>query len=488
MKKTTTRKAATTVRRSSLIDATLMGTARTANGAPTNPTSMDACVDLFFLAGASRAMKEREIISIFSKAYGEDPLTAMKILFWARDVRGGAGERHIFQVVTKWLEANHSDVLYKNVKYIPEFGRWKDIFDFNSDVIIPLIKKGLKDEHASGLLAKWLPRKGDLANAVRKALRLTPKGYRKLVVGLSNTVEQKMCAKEYGAIKYEAVPSVAMNKYRKAFYKNDDARFKMFIDAVTKGEKKINAGALFPYDLLVALREGGNEKAIQAQWNALTNYLEGSTENFLVMADVSGSMGSFNYYGGKNNSTTKVRPIDISVSLAIYLSERSRGIFKDAFLTFTSTPTMQYLKGELADRVRQLKGPVGYDTNIQAAFTTILSRAKANRVPVADMPSKILIISDMEFNCSEIRKPNGTTMDMIIEEYKRAGYKCPEIIFWNVNGREENVPAKCDMKNVGLVSGFSPSIITSILSGKVVTPRDLMIKAVYSDRYEKITI
>lgn len=469
-------------RRSSLIDAALTGTARTANGAATHPTSMDANVDMFFLAGASRTMPESNILSIFSKAYAEDANTAMKILFWSRDIRGGAGERHFFQVVTKWLAANHQESLYKNIQHVPEYGRWKDIFEFDTAVTVPVIVKGLNDENAKGLVAKWLPRKGDLANAVRKAMRLSPKEYRKLVVGLSDTVEQKMCAKEFGAINYEHVPSVAMNLYRKAFYKNDESRYKMFIEAVTKGEKKINAGALFPYDLVVALREGGVAKAIDAQWNALPDFVKDNEENFLVMADVSESMN--NYRGAVK---TKVTPMDVSVSLAIYLSERSKGIFKDAFLTFTSKPTMQYLKGSLSDRIRQVKGPIGYDTNLQLAFETLLSQAVANRVPVEDMPTKLLLISDMEFNEYHIVKPDGTAMDMIIEKYAQAGYECPEIIFWNVNGRENNVPAKATMKNAGLVSGLSPAVITSILSGKVTTPKDLMDKAIQSERYAKIT-
>ena len=330
-------------------------------------------------------------------------------------------------------------------------------------------------------LAKWLPRKGALANFLRKDLKLTPKEYRKLVVGLSDTVEQKMCAKEFDSINYEHVPSVAMNMYRTAFYKNDENRFKLFIDAVTKGEKKINASALFPYDLLVALREGQNTAAIDAQWKALPDYVAGSEENFLVMADVSGSMSS---YGG--SVKTKVTPMDVSVSLAIYLSERSEGAFKNAFLTFTSQPTMQFLTGTLSERIRKVKGHCGYDTNIQAAFELILNRAVQYRIPAAEMPTKIIIVSDMEFNNSCIRKPDATTLDMIISKYADAGYKCPEVIFWNVNGREKNVPAKSEMKNVGLVSGLSASVITSVLSGKVVTPRDLMEKAVCSDRYQVI--
>jgi len=468
--------------RSTLIDATLTGTAKTFNGAPTNPTSMDACVDLFFIAGASRRMSENDIVAMFSKAYAEDALTATRIAFWARDIRGGAGERRFFKIVCNWLEKKCSTILDKNISLIPEFGRWKDIFDLNPDVILPLIKEKLEDKTCQGLLSKWLPRQGKFANQVRKFLGLTPKEYRKLLVKLSSTVEQKMCAKDWKDIKYETVPSIAMNKYRTAFFKNDSDRFKMYIDAVTKGDSKMNASVLFPHDLVYALRRGDNEKAVDAQWKSLPNFVNDSTENLMVMADVSGSMQQS--IGNK----TRVEAIDVSIALAIYLSERSRGIFQDAFITFTQNPTMQYLKGSLSDKLRQVSGPIGFSTDLQKAFEFILNQAKTHDVPAQDMPTKILIISDMEFDNSHVRKPDAIAMDMIEENYIQSGYNLPEIIFWNVAGRKGNVPTKAVMKNTALVSGYSAAIVSQIIKGKIDTPIELMLRTVHSERYQPVQV
>lgn len=330
------------------------------------------------------------------------------------------------------------------------------------------------------LLAKWLSRKGYEFEKVRKYLKLSPKEYRKLIVGLSNTVEQKMCAKDWEDITYPQVPSVAMNKYRKAFLKNDTNRFNEYISLVNDGKEEIKAGVLFPHQLYQAYKRNENKVAVEAQWINLPDYMTDSNERIIPVCDVSGSMESS--YG-----KTKVSPMDVSVSLGVYISERNKGIFKDAFITFSERPTMQYLKGSLYERLRQLnRADWGMSTNLEAVYDLILKSAVNNNISEDEMPTKILIISDMEFN-SCVRNNNDTAIKMIERMYSDAGYKMPEIIFWNVNGRLENIPAKNDKKGVGLVSGFSPSILKSILQGSVETPISLMLKTVMSDRYNVIT-
>lgn len=321
------------------------------------------------------------------------------------------------------------------------------------------------------LLAKWLSRKGYEFEKVRKYLGLNPKEYRKLVVGLSNTVEQKMCAKEWDAITYPHVPSVAMNKYRKAFLKNDANRFNEYISLVHEGKEEIKAGVLFPHQLYQAYKRGEDKMAVEAQWINLPDYMADSNERIIPVCDVSGSMTGL--------------PMDVSVSLGIYTSERNKSIFKDAFITFSASPKMQYLKGSLFERIRQLEtAEWGMNTNLEAVYTLILNKAVQNRLSEDDMPTKILIISDMEFDSCA----SHTALGMIQKKYSDAGYKMPEIIFWNVNGRLGNVPANFKSKGVGLVSGFSPSILKSILQGSIDTPESLMLRTVMSDRYQPITI
>jgi hypothetical protein len=430
---------------------------------------------MFFLAGASRTMSEKDIEILFQKAIVENPLVALKTLFWSRDARGGAGERRFFRICSKFLNKNYLSYLEKNIKYVPEYGRWDDIFELDEKIVLPLIKEGL--DNKNGLLAKWLSRKGPLANKVRKYLKLSPKEYRKLIVGLSDTVEQKMCAKEWEAITYPHVPSVAMNKYRKAFAKNDECRFNEFISLVNEGKEQINAGVLFPHQLYDAFHRDENEKAVEAQWVNLPDFMSDSTERIIPVCDVSGSM-----------TMNKGLPMSVSVSLGLYISERNKSIFKDAFIIFSTHPKMQYLRGSLYARMRQLEtAEWAGSTDLEAVYKLILSKAVENRISEDEMPTKILIISDMEFNeCSQ----NGseTALKMIQRMYAEANYKMPQIIFWNVNGRMGNVPANFATKGVGLVSGFSPSILKSILQGSIDTPEGLMLRTVMSDRYEPITI
>ena len=464
---------------SNLVNATRQEDTLTFNGMVTNSTSLNSNVDMFFLAGASRNMSEKDIEILFQKAIVENPLVALKTLFWSRDARGGAGERRFFRICSKFLNKNYLEYVEKNAKYIPEFGRWDDLFELDEKIVLPLIKEGLDNEN--GLLSKWLPRKGEFANSVRKYLGLNPKEYRKLIVGLSNTVEQKLCAKEWETITYPHVPSVAMNKYRKAFLKNDENRFNEYISLVHEGKEEIKAGVLFPHQLYQAYKRSEDQKAVEAQWINLPDYMADSNERIIPVCDVSGSMES--RYGN-----TKVTPMDVSVSLGVYISERNKGIFKDAFITFSSSPKMQYLRGSLYERLRQLNSSEwGMSTNLEAVYKLILNSAVKNKLPESEMPTKILIISDMEFN-SCVSNGSDSAINMIERMYSEAGYKTPEVIFWNVNGRLENVPAKNNKKGVGLVSGFSPSILKSILQGSVETPESLMLKTVMSERYESITV
>ena len=467
-----------------LIDAMRQNDTFTENLMPTHSTSLDRCVDLFAGIGSARNWSEDEIESAFVRAFEQEPLIAMKILFWARDVRGGAGERRVFRVITEYMDgnSNYDWALNKNIGLIPEYGRWDDLFQLNEEYSLPMIEHALL-EHENGLLAKWLPRKGPFANKVRRFLDMTPKSYRKILVKLSNTVEQNMCAKDWDTITYESVPSVAMSKYKKAFKRNDDARFSAFIDAVVKGETTIKAGVLFPYQLYQAYKRREDAKAIEAQWMNLPNYMEDNPHRILPMCDTSGSMTRD--YGGHN---TNLVPMDISVSLGIYISERNEGIFKDAFLTFSRQPQLQYLKGSFTARCKQLEtAHWAMNTNLEAAFKLLLNKAVHNAIAPDEMPNMILIISDMQFdNCVDV--PSDNALYMIKRLYEERGYEFPKVVFWNINARVGKMPVSYTDENTGIVSGCSPAILTSILSGETLTPRDLMLRTINVPRYEAVTV
>lgn len=468
----------------SLIQALHQRNTYTTNGMVTHQSSLDACVDLFFQAGAARNWNEGQILSAFVRAWSEQPALTLKLLFWVRDVRGGAGERRFFRICLQYLAEQAPEALLPNLHLVPEYGRWDDLFELQSEVLRPkvleLIREGLL-EKMDGLLAKWLPRKGEFANLVRRHLGLSPKAYRKLIVGLSATVEQQMCAREWEAIQYGKVPSQAMNRYRKAFLRHDRKGFAQYILNVSEGKDRVNAGAIFPHEIyryMVAAQSGGDaveKRGIVQQWEALPDYMADSQERILPVCDVSGSMTGL--------------PMDVSVALGLYISERNRSLFKDAFITFSQHPQLRYLKGDLWQRTTQLQGADwGYNTDLEAVFRLILKAAQREKLPETEMPTKILIISDMEFD--QATETSQTALDMIDARYQAAGYRRPAIIFWNVNGRPGNVPAPARLKGTALVSGFSPSILKAVLQGDPgkISPRSVMLDTLESERYAAVQL
>lgn len=464
----------------------------TENGMATNSTSMNLCVDLFFQIGAMRGQDKTRLINAFTKAFGENPLTAMRLLFWARDVRGGAGERKIFRDIMEYLANNRTEVLGKNLHLVSEFGRWDDLLVLVGTPLeaqaLGLIGEALNAKN--GLAAKWMPRpnvgnreKKRWATALRKFMGLSPKEYRKMLAENSNTVEQLMCAREFAMIDYSKLPSKAMSDYMKAFKKNDLARFEAYLTSVEKGETKINAGAVYPYDIVKSLKQG-NSKGANVQWEALPNYLENSKERFLPVVDVSGSMEC---PAGQNPNVTCM---DVSISLGLYISQRNVGPFQDAFVTFSSSPSLQYLKGSLSERYNQLRrAEWGMSTNIEAVFNLILNKAKASKVSEDEMPTMILILSDMEFDYAGGRGWNPTAQQMIERKYAEAGYAMPKIVYWNIQSRgDNNKPVQFDKNGTALVSGFSPALLTNLLAGKEMTPLAMMMSVIGSERYACVTV
>lgn len=463
----------------------------TLNGGVTNSSSLNSNVDLFFLGGASRG---KDIGPTFVKAFVEDSEVAVRILQWIRDARGGAGERGTFRSLFGYLLKNEPEIASRVLVKVPEIGRWDDVLEaFGS----PLEREALRmiafalNDVKDGLCAKWMPRQGEQANKIRSYMRLTPKQYRKLLVGLSNTVEQKMCAQDWTGIVYPHVPSVAAARYQKAFLRHDPTGYGLYKEQLVSGETKINASVAYPYDVIRSLRNG-DKTVSNEQWKALPNYLEGSEENILPVVDVSGSMDSVRVSGS-------ITALDVAVSLGLYLSERIGGVFKDQFITFSGSPELLSVKGTLHQRYGQMAtSNWGMNTDIHAVFRLILNAAKKHGVAQDQMPTKILILSDMEFDQCMVAgsgeslghyahgaEPVSVSgMEMIETEYAAAGYKIPQIVFWNLNGRAGNSPVTYNKVGAALVSGFSPSIVKSVLGGEEMTPLSIMLKTVMVQRYD----
>lgn len=256
-----------------------------------------------------------------------------------------------------------------------------------------------------------------------------------------------------------------MNKYIKAWKRHDETRFIEYIEAVKWWTETMNASALFPYQVYENYKSGEVSVA-EAQWKNLPDY--GWHGSILPVIDVSGSMSG--------------RPMSISISLWVYLSEKIKWPFQNAIISFEWKPKLHELKGNIVDRFIQCERSADdMSTNLQGVFDLLLSVAIRDRIAQADMPDKLLIISDMEFNnCNNI-----SNFELIESRYRSSGYKMPYIVFWNVNGRSGNVPVT-SMQYAGLISGTSPSIIQGILEDSINTPIDLMKKTLDSERYSVI--
>lgn len=453
----------------------------TANGMATNASSLNKNVDLFFLAGASRG---KDLTPQFAAALAEDTEVAVRILQWARDARGGAGERETFRKLFGYLIKHDQVTAAKILHKVPELGRWDDLFiTFGTSLerqSLKMIADSLNVSH-NGLCAKWMPRQGPIAGKLRSYMKLTPKAYRHLLVALSDTVEQKMCAQDWSKITYSHVPSVASSRYQKAFTKRDPLRYAEFKEKLVSGEETVHASALFPYDVIRSMRSG-SETVSNAQWDALPDFMEGSEESILPVVDVSGSMSGVSVSGS-------ITAMDVAVSLGLYISERSKGIFKDQFVTFSDTPKMQKLNGTLKQRMNQLQSADwGMSTNLQAVFDLILAAAKRHNLTQDQLPAKVLILSDMEFNQC-VRDSSGTTAnntayDMIRKKFSHAGYTMPALVFWNLNGRAGNSPVTYNTSGTALVSGFSPTIVKSVLGNKDMSPINVMLGTVMVEKYD----
>jgi hypothetical protein len=487
-----------------LIDAIRTEDARTENGMTTNSTTLNHCVDLFFHIGAMRGQDKTKKINAFVKAFSEDALTALKVLFWARDIRGGAGERETFRQIVTHMVDKEADVLRKNLNLFAEYGRWDDLLVFVGTKLeadaLEVIAAGLKDPNVRGLAAKWMPRpnvknftKKRQAKALRKYLNMSPKAYRQMLAELSNTVEQAMCSGNWESIDYSKIPSKAMSDYMKAFGRHDHAGFTKYLDSLAKGETKINASAVYPYDIVKNLNYG-NANGADAQWVALPNYMEKSDERVLPLVDVSGSMGV------SAGGSATVTCMDVAISLGMYISERNLGAFQDAFITFSSNPRLEVLKGSLSQRYNQLKrADWGQSTSLEKAYKLILDKAVANNVPANEMPTMLMVLSDMQFNEATVSRGGGwrggeavnwnpTAQKMVETMYADAGYEMPKIVYWNLRSVNSDSPVQFDKSGTALVSGFSPALLTNLLSGGAVTPFTMMMDVIGSERYAPVTI
>lgn len=481
----------------------------TENGAIGYRTTGKKLLDLNFAVASLRGASEQTIINKFMDAYWEDPVMAIKWLFYARDVRGGLGERRLFRVVLKQLAKDKPEIIRYVFNFVPEYGRFDDLWclldtEAKNDVI-SIVKEQLGEDvpnmingKSVSLLGKWLPSENAssqetkrYATIIRKGLDMTSRNYRKMLSDLRKhikVVECKMSAKQWNEIDYETVPSRANLIYNNAFLRNDEERRREYLGALEKGEVKINAGTLFPHDIVHKYTSGSwrsylnnYDAALEGMWKALPDTVKGNG-NTLVVADGSGSMTC--NVGGK----TSVTALDVANALAIYFAERASGEFKDKYITFSNRPQLVDFSNakSLHDKIGiALRHNEVASTNIEATFDLILQTAINNHMSQEDMPKNVLIISDMEFNRAVSWSPNKTLFDTIAKKYATHGYKLPRLVFWNVNSRTGTIPVKENDLGVALVSGFSVNIVNMVMSNKL-DPYECLLDVLNVERYQAI--
>lgn len=480
----------------------------TENGAVTNVSTFSDCLDLFATVGALRKAPEKDILDRFIRAYTENPDTAMKILFFARDVRGGLGERRVFRTVMNYLAKNETESVKKNIKFFGEYGRFDDLLSLvgtacEKDMLEYIAEqfsndmKALDAGESVSLLAKWLPSvnasNGEavaMAKKIARSMKMSDRDYRKAVVALRakiRIIENNLREKDY-SFDYSKQPSKAMFKYRAAFMRNDGERYGEFINKVNKGEAKLNASTVMPYELIDPYLNNGwrfnkpsiddmteeEKRTLNATWASMPDF--GNDENAIAVVDTSGSM----YW------STNPKPASVALSLGLYFAERNKGIFHNHFIEFSRTAQLIEIKGDtFADRLRYIASFCEVaNTNIEAVFDLILNAAVKNHVSQREMPATLYLISDMEFDAC-VNNAGQTNFENAKKKYKAHGYKLPNVVFWNVESRNRQQPVTINDRGVALVSGCTPRLFSMVASGNI-DPYSFMMEVVDSERYEKI--
>ena len=454
-------------------------------------TTYDSNLDVFTML--SRYNSDEDLIRLFNNALNENQDLALANLLYVLDVRGGKGERRIFKTIFKDLCINNPSIALRVLPFISELGRYDYILvGIDTPIekeVISLIKKQLEIDMESvnpSLLAKWLPShrthkvNSILAKKIMKCLNMTEKDYRQILSGLRkkiNIVEKNLTEKTYENIDFSKIPTKAILKYTNAYTKRMPNEYSEYKNNVKKGATKINTEGLFAYEIIKKLLWGPkiDDELYDLMWNNQKDVLKGCETNVLVIADTSGSMTS---YGGI--------PYATSIGLALYTANRNKGIFKNHFITFSDKPYLCELKAKtIKEKIENIPSIIA-NTNIDKAFELILKTAKENKLKQTELPSHLLIISDMEFDIGVYSK-EGTNFDGWQKAFKQEGYKLPIIIFWNVAGSANGIPATRFDNDVAMISGFSTNILENLLTLDNYTPTNIMLEklAIYLEMLKK---
>ena len=523
----------------------------TENGANALKSTTSAVLDLFVKAPSMLKPNDddiEELKSLIRTAIEEDPQLTLKCIFYLGDIREGAGVRKVFTESIRLLAKEYPKMLKFVLPQIPEFSRWDVLVkaliytDFE-DALTGIIKYQLETDLESttpSLCAKWLPSPSSSSKNTRKLGRrlshlLNFSGkkltgdpdidkeikkedniiFSKILTRLRkdlDIVEHYIATIDYDKIDYSKVPSVALNRYQSLFLKYDNARFMKWVYEAAEGKAKINSKRLYPFEIIKNILDNSlhflyirNENRISmtkafladAQWKNMEDVIEGKELNWLVMADVSGSMEDYDNI-----------PIATSIATAIYCAEKTQGVFHNKFMTFSKKPEIVDIKGDtICEKVENAyRANWGVNTDLEKAFDLILEVAVNNKLKQEELPQTLLIISDMEFDEARGQyyyhenEDSKTLFKEIQEKFNKYGYEMPTCVFWNVNA-DVKFPVDSEEKGCILLSGYSNNNFRALLGADliqeephlidttekvIVTPYESMVSILNSERYEKI--
>lgn len=479
----------------------------TANGACSYKNTDSSRVNLFYKS--CRGVSKEELVLLLEKSWEEDVLDTLKLIAYTRDIRGGKGERNIFREMLVWLASVHPEELKLNIDcFIKEYGRYDDIFvlckvkemeDFCINFCVEQFKADLMnidtENKSVSLLAKWFPSENKkldkeykIYKRICKKLCLTPKQFRtNYLVPLRRKIdilETKMCEKKWENIEFSKVCGSAMkihSRPTKAFERNVPEKFEEYKTKLTSGTTSVNGKTLFPHEIVKEyLNARHMDVILEKQWEEIIKGTTDSDSNTgmkdcLVLSDVSSSMSG--------------TPMIVSIAMGILISSKSSEKWRDLVLTFESNPHFHNVKGDtLFEKVKCLqKAPWGGSTDFCKALDLILTVGLNKRLSQSEMPKKLIVISDMQFN--EADKKYMTNYQYIQKRYQESGYILPTIVFWNVNGQFNDIPVdSSNQQGVSLISGFSASLIKSISNGEIPTPFTTMRAAIDVERYSLVKV
>lgn len=470
----------------------------TENGAVSYRSTGNAVLDAFGSLAAMKDSTVREILDTFYDAFREDRELAIKLLFYVRDIRGGQGMRRIFRIIASSLAFTNPEYIINNLDNFLFFGRGDDYLCLigtpcEEDMISEISKilaediTSVKNGCSCSLLAKWLPSENTsssttkaLAARIRSRLGFTPREYRKMLSMLRKEigiVESKMSQDKWDEIEFDKLPARAAMIYSDAFEKHCEDKYINYLTDLANGETKVNAESLFPVDIihkvLCKTRMDSDWHSSEttlskkdrilydAMWQSLPNYLKDTEETGICCIDTSGSMDG--------------TPVEVALSLGLYCADKCKGPFKNHFFTFDSSPKFQTIKGsDITEKVMNIKEINASNTDFEACLKMILNVAITNHLQQSDLPTKLYVISDMQFDSANgnsvsywsKRRPIKPFMQSMKEMYAREGYTLPAIVYWNVRASQCGMfHEKFDGEDCCMVSGYSPSLFRSVIEG-----------------------